>query len=171
VHECCYRRHRHLEFIAFLQSLARRYPRPELRFICDNYGTHKHPAVTQWLAIHPRFHLHFTPTSASWLNMAERWFGLITSQAIRRDSFDSVASLGAGHHPLPRRLEPTRPILPLDQVRPAARCTYLRNTTLSRNKCFSGTYQVSSSIESRIGVHTRHLSIGILSASPFIVML
>jgi hypothetical protein len=131
VHECCYRRHRHLEFIAFLQSLARRYPRLELRLICDNYGTHKysahkHPAVTQWLATHPRFHLHFTPTSASWLNMVERWFGLITSQAIWRGSFDSVASLGAGHQPLPRRLEPTRPILPLDQVRPAARCTYLR---------------------------------------------
>ncbi len=58
-----------------------------------DYGTHKHPAVKQWLAAHPRFHLHFTPTSASWLNLVERWFGLITAQAIRRGSFDSVARL------------------------------------------------------------------------------
>jgi len=57
------------------------------------YGTHKHPAVKQWLVAHPRCHLHFTPTSASWLNLVERWFGLITAQAIRRSSFDSVARL------------------------------------------------------------------------------
>jgi transposase len=89
----CYRRHRHVEFIVFLESLAKRYPKLELHLICDNYGTHKHPAVKQWLAAHPRFHLHFTPTSASWLNLVERWFGLITAQAIRRSSFDSVARL------------------------------------------------------------------------------
>jgi len=71
----------------FLESLAKRYPELELLLICDNYGTHKHPAVKQWLAAHPRFHLHFTPTSASWLNLVERWFGLITAQAIRRGSF------------------------------------------------------------------------------------
>ena len=93
VHGRCYRRHRHAEFIAFLESLAKRYPKLELHLICDNYGTHKHPAVKQWLAAHPRFHLHFTPTSASWLNLVERWFGLITSQAIRRGSFQSVAQL------------------------------------------------------------------------------
>jgi transposase len=93
VHGRCYRRHRHAEFIAFLESLARGYPKLELHLICDNYGTHKHPAVKQWLAAHPRFHLHFTPTSASWLNLVERWFGLITSQAIRRGSFQSVARL------------------------------------------------------------------------------
>ena len=93
VHGRCYRRHRHLEFIAFLESLARRYPKLELHLICDNYGTHKHPAVKRWLAAHPRFHLHFTPTSASWLNLVERWFALITSQAIRRGSFDSTRRL------------------------------------------------------------------------------
>ncbi len=93
VHGRCYRRHRHAEFITFLESLAKRYPKLELHLICDNYGTHKHPAVKQWLAAHPRFHLHFTPTSASWLNLVERWFGLITSQAIRRGSFQSVARL------------------------------------------------------------------------------
>ena len=93
VHGRCFKRHAHLEFIAFLESLARRYPRRELHLICDNYGTHKHPAVRQWLAAHPHFHLHFTPTSASWLNLVERWFALITGQAIRRGSFDSVVRL------------------------------------------------------------------------------
>ncbi len=73
--------------------MAKRYPRLELHLICDNYGTHKHPAVAHWLAVHPRFHLHFTPTSASWLNLVERWFALITSQAIRRGSFDRVRRL------------------------------------------------------------------------------
>jgi transposase len=93
VHGRCFKRHTHLEFIAFLESLARRYSRRDLHLICDNYGTHKHPAVRQWLANHPRFHLHFTPTSASWLNLVERWFALITGQAIRRGSFDSVVRL------------------------------------------------------------------------------
>ena len=64
-----------------------------MHLICGNYGTHDHPSVRQWLAAHPRFHLHFTPTSASWLNLVERWFGLISQQAIRRGSFDSVAQL------------------------------------------------------------------------------
>ena len=93
VHGRCFKRHTHAEFIAFLESLARRYPRLELHLICDNYGTHKHPAVKQWLAAHRHFHLHFTPTSASWLNLVERWFAMITGQAIRRGSFDSVARL------------------------------------------------------------------------------
>jgi transposase len=93
VHGRCYRQHRHQEFVTFLNSLARRYRRRELHLICDNYGTHKHPAVAQWLSQHPNFHLHFTPTSASWLNLIERWFGIISQQAIRRGSFDTVAEL------------------------------------------------------------------------------
>ena len=93
VHGRCFKRHTHLEFIAFLESLARRYPRRNLHLLCDNYGTHKHPAARQWLAAHARFHLHFTPTSASWLNLVERWFALITGPAIRRGSFDSVRRL------------------------------------------------------------------------------
>jgi transposase len=93
VHGRCYRRHRHHEFVDFLDSLARRWRRREIHLICDNYGTHKHPAVARWLAEHPSFHLHFTPTSASWLNLVERWFGLISQQAIRRGSFASVAHL------------------------------------------------------------------------------
>ena len=93
VHGRCYRRHRHAEFIVFLESLAKRYPKLELHLICDNYGIHKHPAVKQWLAAHPRFDLHLTPTSGSWLNLVKRSFGLITAQVIRRGSFDSVARL------------------------------------------------------------------------------
>ena len=95
VHARCFRRHRHAEFIAFLNSLSRRYPGRELHLICDHYGTHKHPEVVRWLEAHPRIHLHFTPTGASWLNLIERWFGLITDQAIRRGSFDSVRRLEA----------------------------------------------------------------------------
>ena len=93
VHGKCYARHTHVEFLAFLKSIARRFPRKELHLICDNYGTHKHPKVREWLAEHPRIQLHFTPTSASWLNLVERWFGIITGQAIRRGSFDSVRQL------------------------------------------------------------------------------
>jgi transposase len=93
VHGRCFKRHTHVEFVAFLESLAKRFPKLELHLICDNYGTHKHPAVQAWLAAHPRFQLHFTPTSASWLNLVERWFALITSQAIRRGTFDSVHHL------------------------------------------------------------------------------
>ncbi len=86
----CYRQHRHLEFIAFLNSLVRPYPKWEIHQICDNYGTHKRPAVHQWLAEHPRFQIHFTLTSASWLNLVERWFGIISQQAVRRGSFDTL---------------------------------------------------------------------------------
>lgn len=93
VHGRCFSRHTHVEFIAFLDSLAKTYRRREVHLICDNYGTHKHPKVREWLAAHPRFHLHFTPTSASWLNLVERWFSMITTQAIRRGSFDSVRQL------------------------------------------------------------------------------
>ncbi len=89
----CFRGHTHVEFVIFLESLASRYPKLELHLIGDNYGTHKHPAVKQWLAAHARFHLHFTPTSASWLNLVERWFALITQQVIRRGSFDSARRL------------------------------------------------------------------------------
>jgi|SRR5688572_2771790 len=93
VHGRCYSRHTHVEFVAFLDSLVAEYPRRDLHVICDNYGTHKHPKVREWLEGHPRVQLHFTPTSASWLNLVERWFGLITSQAIRRGSFTSVREL------------------------------------------------------------------------------
>ena len=95
VTDACYERHRHEEFLRFLKQIARAYPRRELHLVCDNYATHKHPAVQAWLARHPRITLHFTPTSGSWLNMVEIFFGIITRQAIRRGTFRSVADLKA----------------------------------------------------------------------------
>ena len=90
----CSKRHRHQEFLAFLRIIDKETP-PELdiHLIVDNYATHKHPKVCAWLANRPRYHLHFTPTSASWLNQVERWFGLISQRAIKRGSFDSVPQL------------------------------------------------------------------------------
>ena len=93
VSQRCFRQHTHQEFLAFLKILNRRYRSKEIHLICDNYGTHKHPTVREWLALHPRFHLHLTPTSASWLNLVERWFARITQEAIRRGTFHSVAAL------------------------------------------------------------------------------
>jgi len=90
----CKPRHRHQEFIRFLKQIdAATPPALELHLIVDNYGTHKHPNVTAWLAKHPRFHLHFTPTSSSWLNLVERWFRNLTDKAIRRGVFPSVPDL------------------------------------------------------------------------------
>jgi transposase len=90
----CFERHRHQEFIRFLRRLDGEFPGPTpLHLVIDNYGTHKHPKVKAWLARHPRFVLHFTPTSASWLNLVERWFGELTSKRIRRGAFVSVADL------------------------------------------------------------------------------
>jgi transposase len=90
----CMERHRHQEFLKFLRRLHREFPpRLDLHLILDNYGTHKHPKVKQWLMRHPRFRLHFIPTSSSWLNLLERWFGQLTQKRIRRGSFHSVPEL------------------------------------------------------------------------------
>ena len=95
VTDTCSPRHRHDEFLAFLKLVAKAYPRRQLHLVLDNYGTHKHPTVRAWLDRHPRIHLHFTPTSASWMNLVEVFFSIITRQAIRRGSFPSVADLVA----------------------------------------------------------------------------
>ncbi len=90
----CKPRHRHQEFIGFLNHLEHQVPAElAVHLIADNYATHKHPRVKAWLARRCRFHIHYTPTYASWLNQVERWFGLITQQAIRRNSFRSVRDL------------------------------------------------------------------------------
>jgi len=90
----CYSRHRHQEFLKFLRRLDDEYDSgEELHLILDNYGTHKHPKVERWLGRHPRFKLHFIPTSSSWLNMVERWFAELTNKAIRRGSFANVPDL------------------------------------------------------------------------------
>ena len=90
----CYARHRHQEFVRFLRRLDHEFPgQTPLHLVLDNYGTHNHPTVKAWLHRHPRFVPHFVPTSASWLNLVERWFGELTSKRIRRDSFQSVDDL------------------------------------------------------------------------------
>jgi transposase len=90
----CLPRHRNTEFLKFLRIIDREVPQgPRIHMICDNYGTHKHADVKKWLAKHPRFHLHFIPTSSSWLNLVERWFRNLTDKAIRRGVFHSVNDL------------------------------------------------------------------------------
>jgi len=91
--DACYPRHTNVEFLAFLKQVAKAHPRAKLHVICDNYATHKHPDVRAWLAKNKRITLHNTPTSRSWLNMVEIFFGIITRQAIRRGSFISVDDL------------------------------------------------------------------------------
>ena len=90
----CRSRHRHQEWLKFLKRIdAQTPPELDLHLIVDNYGTHKHARVKAWLARHPRFHVHFIPTSSSWLNLVERWFREITTKRIRRGSFPSVEHL------------------------------------------------------------------------------
>lgn len=95
VTDACYERHGKAEFLAFLKKVARAYPRRELHVVVDNYHTHKHAEVQTWLTGHPRISLHFTPTSSSWLNLVEVFFGIVTRQAIRRGTFTSVRDLVA----------------------------------------------------------------------------
>ena len=90
----CYARHRHQEFLKFLQRLDAEFPADiKLHVVMDNYGTHKHPRVQRWLKRHERFIPHFVPTSSSWLNLVERWFGELTGKRIRRGTFVSVEDL------------------------------------------------------------------------------
>jgi transposase len=90
----CYPRHRHQEFLKFLQRLDAEFPESKaLHLILDNYGTHGHPRVQRWLTRHPRFVLHFIPTSSSWLNLIERWFAELSQKAVRRGTFHSVGDL------------------------------------------------------------------------------
>ena len=90
----CMKRHRHQEFLRFLRQIDRHTPKElDLHLVIDNYATHKHEKVKAWLKQHPRFHLHFTPTSTSWLNQVERFFGRITQDRIRRGAFKSVPDL------------------------------------------------------------------------------
>jgi len=92
----CKKSHTNQDFLAFLKQIDRRTPKDlDLHLILDNYGTHKHKNVTDWLERHPRFHMHFVPTGCSWLNLVERFFAQITNRRIRRGTFDSVAELEA----------------------------------------------------------------------------
>ena len=90
----CKRHHRHQEYLAFLKRVEANVPGDlDVHLVVDNYATHKHPKVKRWLAAHPRYHVHYTPTYASWLNQVEIWFNLITQKAIRRGTFKSVKDL------------------------------------------------------------------------------
>ena len=90
----CMAKHRHQEWIKFLKLIdAETPPELDLHLIVDNYATHKHPKVKAWLKRHPRFHVHFIPTSSSWLNLVERWFREITDKRIRRGTFRNVNQL------------------------------------------------------------------------------
>lgn len=108
----CMARHRHQEWIKFLNAIDAQTPAQlDLHLIVDNYSTHKHPKVQKWLARHPRFHIHFIPTSSSWLNLIERWFRDLTDRRIRRGAFQSVPQLIqaimdyiAGHNEAPKSI-------------------------------------------------------------------
>jgi transposase len=89
----CYPQHRHQEFIAFLNQLVRAYPRRPLHVVLDNSSTHSTPEVERWLERHKRVHFHFTPTSASWMNMVEIWFSILTNQQVRRGVYHDVPEL------------------------------------------------------------------------------
>ena len=90
----CMPRHRHQEYLKFLRKLDRAFPADlDLHLVVDNYSTHKHDDVTEWLANHPRFHIHYTPTSSSWLNLVERWFRDLTQKRLRRGNFTGVDEL------------------------------------------------------------------------------
>lgn len=90
----CLPRHRHTEFLKFLKTINAEVPAGlEIHLVLDNYSTHKHAKVKAWLAKYPPFHLHFTPTSSSWLNLVERWFRELTDKALRRGVFHSVPDL------------------------------------------------------------------------------
>jgi transposase len=91
-----HRRHRHQEFLKFLKKIDKNVPNGlDVHLVCDNYGTHKTPEIQDWLARHPRFHVHFTPTGSSWINQVERWFGYLTDKKIRRGVHKSVQALEA----------------------------------------------------------------------------
>jgi transposase len=95
VTDACYPRHRHTEFLRFLKQVATAHPRRQLHIVLDNYDTHNHPKVNAWLERNPRIHLHFTPTSGSWLNLVEAFLSIITRQAVRRGTFPGVSDLTA----------------------------------------------------------------------------
>ena len=111
IHSCTAARHTHREWLAFLRQLDRETPAElALHVIADNYATHKHAAVRGWLAAHPRFHMHFTPSSSSWMNLVERFFRDLTEDVVREGSFTSVKELAAAieGYLLARNLSPRR---------------------------------------------------------------
>ena len=136
----CYPKHRHQEFLAFLNTLVRAYPRRPLHVVLDNSSTHSTPEVKRWLERHKRVHFHFTPTSASWMNMIEIWFSILTKQQVRRGVYHDVPELIAAIELLHRGLQRARPTIRLDQdprtdPRQGRQTTsHFRNAALARNR-------------------------------------
>jgi transposase len=113
-----HRRHRAIEFRKFLITIDKAVPDElDIHLVCDNYATHKTDMINTWLARHPRFHVHFTPTGSSWVNQVERFFGLITDKLIRRGVHTSRRCPRGRHPRLDRHLEPEPETLHLDQNR------------------------------------------------------
>jgi transposase len=113
-------RHRAIEFKKFLQTIDQAVPQDlAVHLVLDNASTHKTPAIKRWLLAHPRFQLHFTPTSSSWLNLVERWFSELTTKKLRRGTHHSARQLNQGHPRLDRELEREPPTIRLDQNRRA----------------------------------------------------
>ena len=93
-----HRRHRTVEFKKFLTKIDAQVPAElDVHLVCDNYGTHKSPAIKKWLAAHPRFHVHYTPTYSSWINQVERWFAYLTDDLLRRSDHRTVQALETRH--------------------------------------------------------------------------
>lgn len=114
----CYRRHRATEFRRFLDAIDAAVPADlDIHLVMDNYATHKAPAIKAWFAKRPRYHLHFTPTYASWLNQVERWFALLTERQIRRGVHRSIKELELARHRIHRRPQCRTEAIPLDQIR------------------------------------------------------
>ena len=136
----CYTRHRAVEFKKFLAEIETAVPNElDIHIVLDNLATHKTPAIKRWLAKRPRFHFHFTPTHASWLNLVERFFGLLTEHALRRGSHTSVHQLKTGHTRLPRCPQRRTKAVQVDQIRRpnpriyrSLRPTYARYTWRTR---------------------------------------
>ena len=133
----CYPKHRHQEFLAFLNTLVRAYPRRPLHVVLDNSSTHSTPEVKRWLERHKRVHFHFTPTSASWMNMIEIWFSILTNQQVRRGVYHDVPELIAAIELLHRELQRARQTLHLDQDRRAHHRQGHQTTSHFRNSCTS----------------------------------
>ena len=132
-----HRRHRAQEFLKFLRTIDDCVPLDlDVHLVMDNYGTHKTPAISAWFARHPRFHVHFTPTSGVWLNQVERWFALLTEKQIKRGTHRSTLRFGAGdpttilrHHNDPTRALPAGPKPPTKSSRASARfCQRISNS-------------------------------------------
>ena len=113
-----HRRHRTIEFKKFLTKIDSQVPQHlDVHLVCDNYGTHKSPAIKKWLAARPRFHMHHTPTYSSWINQVERWFAYLTDDLLRRSDHRSVQSLGERHPRMGQCLERESETVHLDQDR------------------------------------------------------